>query len=110
MDPLSDIITLLRPSAAISKPITARGRWGVRYCAHDAPGFTIVLAGEAWVAFEGRAPLRLAQGDFLLMPTTPPFSLSSEAGLPCTLVEPRSEAVRHGDHSGDPDFLSPVGS
>lgn len=110
MDPLSDIIALLQPSAAISKPITARGQWGVRYDAHDAPGFTIILAGEAWVAFEGRAALRLAQGDFLLMPSTPPFSLSSEPGLPCILVEPRSEAVRHGDRSGDPDFVALGGS
>ncbi|QOT73481.1 AraC family transcriptional regulator [Sphingobium fuliginis] len=110
MDPLSDIIALLGPSAAIAKPITGRGRWGVRYRAHDAPGFTIILAGEAWVAFEGGAPLRLAQGDFLLMPTTPPFSLSSEAGLPCTWVEPRGEAVRHGDQPGDPDFIALGGS
>lgn len=37
MDPLSDGIVLLRPNAAISKPITGRGRWGVRYAAYDAP-------------------------------------------------------------------------
>lgn len=110
MDPLSDIITLLRPNAAVSKPITARGHWGVRYRAHDAPGFTIVLAGEAWVAFDGCAPLRLAQGDFLLMPTTPAFSLSSEPGLACTPLEPSSEPVRHGDQDGEPDFVALGGS
>lgn len=110
MDPLSDIITLLRPSAAIAKPITARGRWGVRYGAHDAPGFTIILAGEAWVAFDGDAPLRLAQGDFLLIPTTPAFSLSSEPGIAGILQEPGSEPVRHGEPDGDPDFVALGGS
>jgi hypothetical protein len=59
MDPLSDVIALLRPSTAISKPITGRGRWGVRYAAHDAPGFTIILKGVCWVTFEGREPLKL---------------------------------------------------
>lgn len=110
MDPLSDIIALLRPSAAVAKPITARGRWGVRYQAHDAPGFTIVLAGEAWLTLEGKAPLRLARGDFLLLPVTPSFSLSSEPGLPCAPIEPSSEPVRHGEQNGEPDFIALGGS
>src|SRR3569832_1373326 len=110
MDPLSDIIVLLRPTAAVSKPIAARGRWGVRYRPHDAPGFTIVLAGEAWLTLDGRAPLRLAQGDFLLLPRTPAFSLSCEPGMACTPVEPSSEAVRHGEQAGNPDFVALGGS
>lgn len=110
MDPLSDIIALLRPHAALSKPITARGRWGVRYQAHDAPGFTLTLAGEAWVTFAGSTPLRLAQGDFLLMPTTPAFSLGSEPGMTGPLLEPSGEPVRHGEQDGEPDFAALGGS
>ncbi|HVJ42227.1 MAG TPA: AraC family transcriptional regulator [Dongiaceae bacterium] len=110
MDPLSDIIALLRPSAAISKPISGRGQWGVRYQAHDAPGFTIVLSGEAWIAFDGREPLHLAPGDFLLLPATPAFSLCSELGVPCLPAEPSEEAVRHGDPEGVPDFVALGGS
>jgi hypothetical protein len=107
---LSEIITLLRPHAALSKPITARGRWAVRYQAHDAPGFTLILTGQAWVTFEGSAPLRLAEGDFLLMPTTPAFSLSSEPELAGPLLEPSKEAVRHGEQDGEPDFAALGGS
>lgn len=110
MDPLSDIIALLRPSAAVSKPITGRGQWGVRYQAYDAPGFTIVLAGEAWVIFDGNEPIRLAQGDFLLLPTTPAFALCSKPGVACVPVEPKSEAVRHGEPQGEPDFVALGGS
>lgn len=110
MDPLSDIIALLRPSAAVSKPISARGAWGVRYAAHDAPGFTIVLAGEAWLTFEGEEALRLAQGDFLLLPTTPAFSLSSDPDIRCDPVEPRGDAVRHGEQEGEADFVALGGS
>ncbi len=110
MDPLSDIIALLRPSAAVSKPISGKGAWGVRYAAHDAPGFTIILAGEAWLTFDGEEPLRLAPGDFLLLPTTPAFSLGSEPGIRCTPVEPRADAVRHGEQEGKPDFVALGGS
>ena len=110
MDPLSDLITLLRPTTAVSKPITARGRWGVRYRAHDAPGFTIVLAGEAWIAFGGDEPLHLRQGDFVLLPTTPAFSLYSGDGVICVPVEPGTGPVRHGDQDGEPDFSALGGS
>lgn len=110
MDPLSDMIALLRPGAAVSKPIAGKGVWGVRYAAHDAPGFTIVLAGEAWLTFEDEEPIRLAQGDFLLLPTTPGFSLSNAPGVRCAPVEPRDEAVRHGEQEGEPDFVALGGS
>ncbi|MGX1305504.1 AraC-like DNA-binding protein [Amorphus suaedae] len=110
MDPLSDIIALLRPSAAVAKPISARGRWGVRYRPYDAPGFTIVLSGEAWLSVDGRAPLRLAEGDFLLLPTTPAFSLGSDPGIAGLPADPRGEAVRHGEPDGAPDFVAMGGS
>lgn len=110
MDPLSDVIALLRPSAALSKPISGKGRWGVEYAAHDAPGFSIILAGEAWLTLHGHEPLQLGRGDFLLLPTTPPFSLSSEKGMSCAPVAPRNEAVRHGEQEGEPDFVAMGGS
>ncbi|WP_167300276.1 AraC family transcriptional regulator [Sphingomonas leidyi] len=110
MDPLSDIISLLRPSAAVSKPISAKGRWGVHYHAHDAPGFTIIVSGEAWLTFDGEDPLRLEQGDFLLLPSTPAFSLGSEPGIVGAPAAPRSEAVRHGEPEGEADFVALGGS
>lgn len=110
MDPLSDIITLLKPTAAVSKPISGKGAWGIRYAAHDAPGFTLVLDGEAWLSFDGEPPLRLSPGDFLLLPATPAFSLSSAPGLSCEPVEPRAEPVRHGEQEGAPDFVALGGS
>lgn len=106
MDPFSDVIALLRPSTAISKPIEGGGRWAVRYAAHEAPGFTIVLKGECWLAFDGRDPLKLQKGDFLLLPSTPAFTLSSHSGMAGELRDPMEVAVRHGDEDGDADFVS----
>ena len=110
MDPFSDVIALLRPSTAISKPITGRGRWGVRYAAEEAPGFTIILKGECWVSFEGQEPTKYQKGDFLLLPSTPAFTLSSHPGLACDLRDPSDVPVRHGDQEGDADFESLGGS
>ena len=113
MDPLSDIIALLRPSAAISKPISGRGRWAVRYAAHAAPGFTIILKGECWVEFDAEPPLQLREGDFLLLPATPAFTLGSEPGLPGLPGlphEPVATAVRHGEPTGEADFEALGGS
>lgn len=106
MDPLSDIIALLRPNTAISKPITGRGRWGVRYAAHDAPGFTIILRGDCWITFEGEEPVRLCKGDFLLLPTTPAFTLTSHPGGDADRREPVNMAVRHGEQEGEAEFES----
>ena len=36
-DPLSQVITLLQPRAVVSKPITAAGRWAVRYSEFGQP-------------------------------------------------------------------------
>lgn len=103
MDPLSDVIALLRPHAAFSKPITGRGNWGVRYAAYGLPGFAIVLAGECWLAVEAAEPVLLDRGDFVLFPSTPAFALMNRPGVACIPVEPSYQAVRHGDPEGEPD-------
>src|SRR4051812_19074875 len=104
MDPLSDVIALLRPNAAVSKPITGLGRWGVRYAAQHAPGFMIILKGECWISFEGDEPVRFQKGDFLLLPSTPAFTLSSDPNVDCRPGEPIDTPVRHGDQDGEADF------
>ncbi|MBR0644957.1 AraC family transcriptional regulator [Roseomonas hellenica] len=110
MDPFCAVIDLLRPHAAISKPITGRGDWGVRYAAHDAPGFALVLEGGCWLTLDGAEPLRLTAGDFLLLPSTPAFAMASRPGGACIPASPSSNAVRHGDPDGAPDFRMLGGS
>jgi AraC-like DNA-binding protein len=104
MDPLTNIIALLRPHAAFSKPISGRGRWGVRYAAHESPSFCIVLEGQCWLNIEGDQPRVLERGDFLLLPSTPAFTMVSEPGVDCVPGRPSLTGVRHGDPEGAPDF------
>jgi len=105
MDPLSDVIALLRPNAVLSKPITGRGKWGVRYPAYDAPGFAIVLTGRCWLAIEQAPPILLDRGDVVLLPSSPAFALLSAPGAKCVAGRPSDKEVRYGDPNGKPDFL-----
>lgn len=110
MDPLCDIIALLRPHTALTKPILARGAWGVRYAAYDMPGFALVLDGACWLAVDGAEPARLIRGDFVLLPATPTFAMFSAPGTPCVQGQPSAQAVRYGDPDGPPDFRMLGGS
>jgi AraC-like DNA-binding protein len=106
MDPLSDVIALLRPHAIFSKPITGRGRWGVFYPPHEAPGFSVVLKGRCWMAVGDSPPILLERGDFQLGPTIPAFRLYSDPGADCIPGPLSSSGVRHGEQDGEPDFES----
>lgn len=104
MDPFNDIIALLRPHAALSKPITGKGEWGVRYPAYGAPGFAIVLTGSCWLAVEKDEPVRLSRGDFVLLTSSPAFQMLSHPGSRTIDGQPSANDVHHGDPEGEPDF------
>jgi AraC-like DNA-binding protein len=104
MDPITDIVILLRPHAVFAKPITGRGKWGVRYAAYEEPGFAIVLRGQCWLAVEGQQPARLEQGDFVLLPATPTFAMYSDPSAKRLPGDPSATGIRHGDPDGEPDF------
>lgn len=108
VDPLSDVITLLRPRTVFSKGITGAGRWGVRYTRFDQPSFCTVLHGRCRLAVDGQAPLTLQAGDFVFMPATPGFTLSGFEPVTPVPVDPKAAAaptgdVRHGTRGGPPD-------
>jgi AraC-like DNA-binding protein len=107
-DPLSEVITLLRPRSVVSKPISGAGRWGVRYTEFGEPSFATVLEGSCRLAVDGHPVITLESGDFVLLPATPGFTISGfEPGLfhtvdPKAAPAPEGE-VRHGRPDGPPD-------
>lgn len=107
-DPLSEIIRLLQPRAVFAKPISGAGRWGVRYSRFDQPSFAAVLEGSCRLAVDGHRPVTLESGDFLLLPSTPGFTLSGFRAVQPELIDPKlmaspSGEVRHGTRGGPPD-------
>lgn len=107
-DPLAEIITLLRPRAVFAKGISGAGRWGVRYSEFGHPSFCVVLEGRCRLAVEGADPVTLQAGDFVLLPSTPSFTMSGFEPVKPALLDPKATAastgdVRHGRRGGRPD-------
>ena len=107
-DPLSEVITLLRPSTVFSKGISGAGRWGVRYSAFGQPSFSAVLEGRCLLAVDGEDVITLEAGDFVLLPATPGFTMSGFEPVAPVPIDPKVSSVqtgevRHGTRGGAPD-------
>jgi AraC-like DNA-binding protein len=107
IDPLSEIITLLRPQAVFTKGISGAGRWGVRYTDFGHPSFCVVIEGACRLAVDGQEVLTLEAGDFVLLPTTPGFTISGFEPVTPDVIDPNRAAsvagdVRHGTQDGPP--------
>lgn len=104
-DPLSDVIRLLKPRAVFSKGISGAGRWAVHYAEFGKPGFCAVTEGRCRLAVEGEPVVMLEEGDFVLLPATPAFTMSGlEAAKPVridpTTMEAPGGEVRFGRQDG----------
>lgn len=83
MDPLSDVLSLLRPRTAISAGLDAGGQWAIRFPAHEGIKFNTVVQGGCWVTVDGEAePVRIGAGDCFLLTRGRPFLFASDLGLP----------------------------
>ncbi len=105
IDPLADVVGLLRPRAVFTKGISGAGRWGVRYTDFGHPSFAVVIDGACRLAVDGQEELVLEAGDFVLLPTTPGFTISGFEPVSPIPVDPHAAAtasaeVRHGLQEG----------
>lgn len=110
-DPLTEVVQLLQPRAVLANGISGKGGWAVRYSEYGHPGFCIMLEGRCLLAVDGHEPITLREGDFVLLPTTPAFTLSSFVPAPPVFIDPKTVPGgqgerRHGDPVGAPDMRS----
>ncbi len=83
MEPLSDVLALLKPQTYVSAGLNAAGAWAIQFPAHDYIKFNAITNGSCWIAVEdGGAPKKLAAGDCFLLPSGRPFILASDLSLP----------------------------
>ncbi len=109
------MVRLLRPRAVFANIISGKGSWAVRYSEFGRPSFCIVLEGSCLLAVDGCEPITISAGDFVLLPTTPAFLISSFAPAPPIHLDPYQVAeahkeIRYGETSGPPDMRSLGGS
>ena len=86
-DLLADVIALLRPGAPSSKLVNAAGAWRVRRTEVGKVFFSAMLAGRACLEVEGKAPITLDHGDFVLIPAAYNFTVASIDPAPGDRVE-----------------------
>lgn len=111
IDPLSEVVRLLQPRAAFANLVSGKGSWAVCYSRYGRPSFCIVLEGSALLAVDGHEPIAISAGDFILLPTTPGFTLSSFAPAIPVRLDPHEVAegvgeLRYGEQEGPADMRS----
>lgn len=84
MDPLSNVLSLLKPRNYLAAGLDAGGDWAIQF-----PGVPegiktgAIVSGGCWLTVEGLSePLRLETGDCFLLPSTKRFRLASDLAIP----------------------------
>ena len=98
MDPLSDILALLKPNSYAFRGLDAGGDWAIGFEAADGMNCYAIQSGACWVAVDGVAePTRLFAGDVILLPSRSAFRLYSAADAPVMDVYELISAVAFGE-------------
>ncbi|WP_343730284.1 AraC family transcriptional regulator [Duganella sp.] len=104
IDPLAEVVTLLQPRAQFSKVVSGAGAWRVRRAHSGQPFYCVVLEGASRLAVGGQPPLLLEQGDFVLIPESHEFTMSSPNPPPQHADDPAPLALADGAFRlGEPD-------
>lgn len=108
MDPLSDVLSLLKPHNYMSAGFDAGGDWSIQFPdGRDSIKCGAVVSGQCWLSVEGVAdPVHLGTGDCFLLPHGRPFRLASDLTLTPVEAVTVFSAARNGGialHKGGGD-------
>jgi AraC-like DNA-binding protein len=82
MDPLSDVLSLLKLRSYVSGGFDASGDWAVQFGPHDGIKFHAVVLGECWVSVDGvPEPVKVRAGECFLLAGGKPFRLASDMAV-----------------------------
>lgn len=108
VDPLADVVALLRPAARFSKQVSGAGQWRIRRSDAGEPFYCAVLEGSCQIALDDQAPVRLQAGDFVLVPAAHLVCMTSAEAPPedvlSTPVAVAEGRFRIGAPKGEPDL------
>jgi AraC-like DNA-binding protein len=83
MDPLSDVLSLLKPRSYSSGGFDVGGDLSIQFARHEGIKCYAVISGQGWLSVEGVPdPVRLTTGDCFLLPSGRPFRLATDLTLP----------------------------
>lgn len=83
MDPLSEVLSLLKPRSYLSSGFDAGGEWAIQFSnQHETIKCYAVVSGGCWLAVDGvPEPVRLDAGDCFVLPSGRPFRLASDMAI-----------------------------
>jgi AraC-like DNA-binding protein len=82
MDPLSDVLSLLKLRSYVIGGFDMGGGWSIRFAQHEGIKCYAVGSGECWLAMEGvQDPVHVVTGDCFLLPRGRAFRLASDLAL-----------------------------
>src|SRR5580698_8109365 len=110
MDPLSDVLSLLKPRSYVSAGFEAGGDWSIQFPdQHDCIKCYAIVSGERWLSVEGVPdPVRLRTGDCFVLPRGRPFRIASDMALTPVDAVPVFSPARDGrvvSYNGGGDFF-----
>src|SRR5579859_227907 len=83
MDPLSEVLSLLRPHSYTVSGVDHGGAFSVRFPQYQGVKCYAIVSGEQWVEVEGEpAPVHVCAGDCFLLPRGRPFRLANDLSIP----------------------------
>jgi AraC-like DNA-binding protein len=109
MDPLSDVLSLLKPRSYIFRGFDVGGDWSIQFPRHQGIKCYAVVSGQCWLSVEGVPDaVSLKSGDCFLLPRGRPFRLASDMALPPVDALAALSAGRRGgvaSYNGGGDFF-----
>jgi AraC-like DNA-binding protein len=110
MDPLSDVLSLLKPRNSMSAGFDAGGDWSIQFPdQRDGIKCGSVVSGRCWLSVEDVSDaVRLETGDCFLLPSGRPFRLASDVTLTPVNAATLFSNARNGgivSHNGGGDFF-----
>ncbi|MDQ2843907.1 MAG: AraC family transcriptional regulator [Acidobacteriota bacterium] len=82
MDPLSEVLSLLKMQSYMAGGFDHAGEWSVQFGRHEGIKCYALVSGQCWLVVEGVPdPVRLETGDCFLLPRGLPFRLASDINL-----------------------------
>lgn len=109
MDPLSDVLSLLKLKSYVSGGLEAGGEWSLGFGNTAGIKFYAVVSGECWLSVQGvSAPVHLQPGACFLLPKGMPFHLTNDLNLKpvdALSVFPAKRAGGIVSYNGGGDFF-----
>lgn len=110
MDPLSDVLSLLKLHSYMAGGFEAGGDWSLAFGQHEGIKCYAAVSGECWLAVEGVAEaVHVQSGDCFLLPRGRAFRVASDLALAPVDALTTFPPVRDGGitcYNGGGDFLS----